>query len=254
MNDGTIKNAYPLPLISDLIDKLKGAKVFTKLDLRWGYNNVRIKDGDQWKAAFKTNRGLFEPMVMFFGMCNSPATFQNMMNDLFRDMIDKGWIVIYMDNILIFSDNLEDHQKRTLRVLQRLQENDLFLKIEKCFFEVTEIEFLGMIIRPGYIAMDEAKLKGIKDWPTPSTVKGVRSFLGFGNFYRRFISHYSDIARPLNDLTKKDKRWEWSEECQKAFETLKEKFAEAPVLLMPDHSKPFTIESDASKFATGAVL
>ena len=164
------------------------------MDLQSGYNNVRIKEGDQWKAAFKCSRGLFEPTVMFFRLCNSPPTFQAMMDDLFHDMIDEGWMVIYMDDILIFSKDAEVHADRTLRVLQRLQEHDLFLKPEKCFFDVVEVEFLGLIIRPGFIAMDPTKLQGIRDWPAPSTVKGVRSFLGFGNFYRRFISHYSDLA------------------------------------------------------------
>ena len=113
LNNGTIKNTYPLPLVGDLLDKLKGAQWFTKLDIRWGYHNIRIKDGDQWKAAFKTNKGLFEPTVMFFGLCNSPATFQAMMNEIFKDMIDEGWIIIYMDNILIFSKDLDEHQKWT---------------------------------------------------------------------------------------------------------------------------------------------
>jgi len=254
LNEGTIKNAYPIPLVSELTDKLKEAKIFTKLDLRWGYNNVRIKKGDEWKAAFKTNEGLFEPRVMFFGLCNSPATFQNMMNDIFRDMIDEGWLVIYIDDMLLFSKDPKEHRERTLRVLQRLKENDLFLKGEKCKFDVTEVEFLGMILRPGEIAMDPSKLAGIKDWPTPSNLKAVRSYLGFCNFYRRFIPYYSDIARPLNDLTRKDRQWKWTTECQKSFDTLKQRFGEAPVLKMPDSFKPFIIESDASKFATGAVL
>lgn len=219
LNKNTVKNTYPLPLVGDLMDKLKGAKVFSKFDIRWGYNNIRIKDGDQWKAAFKTNRGLFEPMVMFFGLCNSPATFQNMMNELFRDYLDEGWVVIYMDDILIFSDNLDEHKLRTKRILERLKKNDLYLKPEKCSFEVPQIDYLGMVISKNKIAMDPAKLSGIRDWPTPLTVKEVRSFLGFGNFYRKFISHYSEIARPLNDLTKKNLVWKWSEECQKGFDT-----------------------------------
>lgn len=254
LNEGTVKNAYPLPLIGELVDRLKGATVFSKFDLRSGYNNVRIKDGHQWKAAFKCSKGLFEPTVMFFGLCNSPATFQAMMNDLFKDMLDEGWLVIYMDDLLIFSMDLPTHQERTRRILQRLRESDLFLKPEKCHFDVTEVEFLGMIIRPDHVAMDPAKLDGIRDWPTPTSVKGVRSFLGFGNFYRRFISHYSDLAHPLNDLTRKDQPWIWNTEHQTAFDTLKQRFAESPVLLMPDKSKPFSVESDASKFATGAVL
>jgi hypothetical protein len=211
LNEGTVKNAYPLPLISELMDQLKGATIFTKMDLRSEYNNVRIKDGDQWKAAFKTNWGLFEPTVMFFGLCNSPATFQAMMNDLFRDMIDEGWLVIYMDDILIASNDLEEHRRRTRMVVNRLHDNDLFLKLEKCYFEVPKVEFLGLIIQDGELAMDPAKLKGIADWPAPTTVKGVRAFLGFGNFYRKFIHHYSALARPLIDLTKTKggPTWEW---------------------------------------------
>jgi hypothetical protein len=254
MNDGTKKNAYPLPLITDIMRQLVGAKYYTKLDVRWGYNNIRIKKGDEWKAAFKTNRGLFEPTVMFFGMCNSPATFQAMMDDIFMGMIEGKMVIVYMDDILIFAETEEELQKRTKMVLEKLREHDLFLKAKKCEFCKTKIEYLGMIVEEGKISMDPVKLGGIRDWPIPTTVKQVRSFLGFGNFYRKFISHYSDLARPLNDLTKKDKKFEWTDECQKAFETLKARFTEEPVLLMPDHSKPFQIESDASKVATGAVL
>jgi len=254
LNEGTIKNAYPLPQVDKLLDKLKGAKYFTKLDLRWGYNNVRIKEGDEWKAAFKTNKGLFEPLVMFFGLCNSPATFQNMMNDIFIMETNEGWILIYIDDILIFSKRKKELQKLTLRVLKKLQENDLFANLDKCTFEATEVDYLGMIISEDQIKMDPAKLKEIKDWPSPMTVKQVRSFLGFGNFYRKFIGHYADITRPLNDLTKKDLTWNWTDACQEAFEKLKEEFQKAPVLLMPDSTKPFVIETDASKFATGAVI
>jgi len=254
LNEGTIKNAYPLPRVDELLDKLKGAKYFTTLDLRWRYNNVRIKEGDEWKAAFKMNKGLFEPLVMFFGLCNSPATFQNMMNDIFIMETNEGWILIYIDDILIFLKRKEELQKLTLRVLKKLQENDLFANLDKCTFETTEVDYLGMIISEDQIKMDPAKLKGIKDWPSPTTVKQVRSFLGFRNFYRKFIGHYADITQPLNDLAKKDLTWNWTDACQEAFEKLKEEFQKAPVLLMPDSMKPFIIETDASKFATGAVI
>ena len=161
LNEWTIKNAYPLPLVSDLMRQTRGARYFTKLDLRWGYNNIRIKKGDEWKAAFITNKGLFEPRVMFFGLCNSPSTFQAMMNEYFWDMINEGWIVIYMDDILLFAETLEELQKRTKRVLQRLKENNLFLKIKKCKFAQKEIDFLGMILTHNHIKMDLAKLAGI---------------------------------------------------------------------------------------------
>jgi hypothetical protein len=254
LNDWTVKNSYPLPLISEIMDKLKGAKYFTKLDMHWGYNNVQIRKGDEWKAAFKTNKGLFEPTVMFFGMYNSLATFQAMMDDIFMTMIDNRLVIVYMDDILIFANTKEELEQITKLVLEKLWEHDLFLKAKKCEFCQTRIEYLGMIIEEGKISMDAVKLGGIRDWPVPTTLKQTRSFLGFENFYRKFISHYSELARPLNNLTKKNKNFEWTTECQEAFDTMKNRFTEEPVLLMPDQSKPFQIESDASKVATGAVL
>uniref|UniRef100_A0A0W0GCX0 Putative reverse transcriptase-rnase h-integrase n=1 Tax=Moniliophthora roreri TaxID=221103 RepID=A0A0W0GCX0_MONRR len=233
---------------------LRGATIFSKLDLRNGYNNVRIKDGDQWKAAFKTNRGLFEPTVMFFGLMNSPATFQAFMDDILSDFMAEGWCLVYMDDILIYSTNEEEHRKRSQRLLQRLKEQDLYLKPHKCEFNVTEVIFLGLVIRPGTIGMDPVKLAGIQDWPAPTTVTGVRSFTGFANFYRKFIGRYAEIARPLYDLTKKGVPFVWSDACQDAFETLKQKFSQQPLLQIPDSTKPFIIESDASKWASGAVL
>ena len=174
LNEHTVKNAYPLPLITELLNKLKGAKYFTKLDIRWGYNNVRIWEGDQWKAAFKTNRGLF---------CNSPATFQAMMDDIFGDMISECIIIVYMDNIFLFAADKATLMKNTKQVLQRLHDNNLFLKLTKCEFYKTKVEYLGMVIEEGKISMDPGKLAGIKDWPAPTTVKATRKFLGFGNFY-----------------------------------------------------------------------
>ena len=254
LNEWTVKNAYPLPLISELMDKVKDAKYFTKLDIRWGYNNVRIRDGDQWKAAFKTNRGLFEPTIMFFGMCNSPATFQAMMDDTFQDLIGEEIVIIYMDDIFLYAKDKETLRINTKRVLQRLQDNDLYLKPKKCEFEKTKIEWLGMVIEEGRIAMDSGKVKGIEEWPIPTTVKQVRGFLGFGNFYRRFIRRFSEIARPLNELLKKDRKFEWTDECQKAFDALKRQFTREPVLMTPDQTRPFQVECDASKYASGAVL
>jgi len=146
LNDMTVKNKYPLPLISKLVNQLRGAKYFTKLDIRWGFNNVQIKEGDEWKAAFRTNRGMFEPLVMFFGLTNSPATFQTMMNDIFTDMISEGVVVVYLDDILIFTKDLEEHRQITHQVLGRLAEHQLYLRPEKCEFEKTWIEYLGLVI------------------------------------------------------------------------------------------------------------
>ena len=194
LNDWTIKNSYPLPLILEIMDKLKGAKYFTKLDIHWGYNNIQIKKGDEWKVAFKMNKGLFELTVMFFGMCNSPATFQFMMDNIFITMIKGKLVIVYMDNILTFAGTKEELTWITRMVLEKLWENDLFLKAKKCKFYKTKIRYLGMIIEEGRILMDPVKLGGIRDWLTPTMVKQVQSFLGFGNFYRKSISHYSDLA------------------------------------------------------------
>jgi hypothetical protein len=254
LNDGTIKDAYNLPLISDLLLRLRQYRLFTKMDVRWGYNNVRIKEGDEWKAAFSTPFGAFEPTVMFFGLCNSPSTFQRMMNEYFWDYISEGWVVIYMDDILICAEDRHQLRERTKKILHRMREKDLFLALKKCKFEQEEIDFLGMIIRYNQIRMDGTKLKGIKTWPEPKTVKDVRSFLGFCNFYRKFIGHYAEISKPLTELTKKDEPFVWNEIRQEAFDTLKSKFLEEPVLVMPDPMKQFILQTDASKIAIGAVL
>ncbi|SJL16280.1 uncharacterized protein ARMOST_19800 [Armillaria ostoyae] len=253
LNEMTIKNRYPLPLISELMDKLGSAKYFTKLDVRWGYNNVRIKKDDEWKAAFRTNRGLFEPTVMFFGLTNSPATFQWMMNDIFKDLIATGKITVYLDDILIFSKTLEEHRKTTRHVLALLRKHKLFLKAEKCEFEVLETEYLGVIISEGSIRMDPIKLAGIAEWPTPTKKKELQSFLGFANFYRRFIKGYSDIVRPMTRLTGKEV-WTWGTAQQLAFQQLKNRFAIDVILRIPTEKGQFRVEADASEGAIGAVL
>jgi len=254
LNDITVKNKYPLPLISELVNKLQGAKYFTKLDVRWGFNNVRMKVGDEWKAAFRTNRGLYEPLVMFFGLTNSPATFQTMMNSIFDDLISEGVVVVYLDDILIFTKTLEEHREVVRKVLALLEKHNLFLKPEKCDFEQTSVEYLGVVISQNSVKMDPAKVAGVAEWPTPTTKKEVQSFLGFTNFYRRFIEGFSHHARPLFNLTKNDVQFRWSSDEQSAFDTLKEKITSTPILILPDNSKPFRIEADSSDFATGAVL
>ena len=183
LNKHTVKNNYPLPLIAQLVNKLQGTKMFTKMDLRCSYNNIRIKKGDEWKAAFICHHGAFEPLVMFFGFCNSPSTFQTMMNEIFTDMEDV--VVVYIDDIMIFTktDNLKEHDMIVLEVLRRLEENDLYVKPEKCTFHTTQVDFLGMIVGKDGIKMDQEKVKAILDWPAPSNIKGVRSFLGLANFY-----------------------------------------------------------------------
>jgi len=200
LNAVTIKNRYPLPLISELVSQLHGARYFTKLDVRWRFNNVCIKPGDEWKVTFHTNRGLFEPFVMFFGMTNSPATFQTMMNNIFRTLIVEGIVVVYLDDILIFTRTEEKHERAVRRVLKVLAEHKLFLCPEKCEFHRKEIEYLGLVISENKVAMDPVKVAGVCDWPTPENQTDVQAFIGFVNFYRHFIRDFSTIARPLFDL------------------------------------------------------
>jgi hypothetical protein len=178
-----------------------------------------------------------EPTVMGFGMTNSPATFQSLMNSVFADLIATGVVAVYMDDILIYTPTLVEHRKIVREVLQRLQDHDLYLKPEKCEFEKQEIEYLGMIIRPGEVCMDPGKVSAVRDWPTPTTLRDVRAFIGFSNFYRRFIKDFSSIARPLHDLTKKDVPWHWHAEQQHAFDTLKEKFCQEPILKVYCHGR-----------------
>jgi hypothetical protein len=176
----TRKNHYPLPLIDDLIHRLKDAQYFTKLDVRWGYNNVRIREGNEWKATFRTNRGLFEPLVMYFGLTNSPATFQTMMNKIFQDLITEGIVSVYLNDILIF----KEHSRITRLVLDRMREHKLYLRPEKCEFERTKIKYLGVIISHNKVEIDLVKIAGVADWLMPSNKKKVQSFIGFINFYQ----------------------------------------------------------------------
>ena len=212
LNNITVKNRYPIPRIGELIDALSHASIFTKLDLRWGYNNIRIKEGDEWKTAFITQRGLFEANVMYFGFCNAPATFQAMMNTIFGDLIQDGKVIVYLDDILIFGNDKAEHRRIVREVLKRLRANDLYAKAEKCFFEKDSVEYLGMVISKNHVAMDEEKVAGVLDWPIPKKVKDVQAFLGFANFYRRFIQDFAKILQPLTDLTKKDTPWVWGTE------------------------------------------
>jgi len=256
LNNWTVRNTYPLPLIKELISKLIKKKWFTKLDIRWGYNNVCIKEGDEWKTSFKMNRGLFKCLVMFFSLTNSPATFQTMMDALFDDLVATGNVIIYMDNILIVtdSDDIEEHIKIISIVLKRLEDNNLFLKPEKCHFHRHEVEYLGIIVGNGQVKMDPIKVKGLTNWPIPTTVSELRSFLGFGNYYKDFIQDYSRLARPLHDLTKKKHAWKWEDDQQTTFDTLKHKFTSYPVLRNPDPTKCYIVDTDASAHAIGATV
>jgi hypothetical protein len=260
LNSHTVRNQYPLPLIAQLILDLSGAHIFSKVDVRQGYNNVQIKKGDEWKAVFKTKFGHWEPLVMFFGLTNSPSTFQEMMNIIYKEVIEKhaarGTIIrIYMDDIAIATTGtLQDHIDAVCEVLQVAEQHDLYFKLSKCTFHASSIDYLGVIIEKGMTRMDPVKIMGIKNWPIPTKVKDVRSFLGFCNFYRPFIRGFAHLARPLNELTRKDAEWSWGTRHQKAFEELKNRVTTEPVLAHPILTDPFELEVDASGFAMGAVL
>jgi hypothetical protein len=257
INKYTKRNMYLLPLIKEIIAQIRDVDWFTKFDIRWGwgYNNIQIKDGDQPKAAFKTNRGLFEPNVMFFGLTNSPATFQMMMDAYFREEITKGKVFIYMDDILIpTKGSLQQHNRDIVKVLKKLLRHNLYLNPEKCYFHKKQVEYLGVIIGNGKVQMDPIKTRGLTDWPQPTKLKELHSFLGFGNYYRDFISNYSHIARPLNELTKKNTAYIWSKEAEQAFQTLKKAFTLYPVLRNHDPERRYILETDTSDFAMGATL
>jgi len=183
LNKWTIKNNYPLPLISDIVGNIGTKKVFTKMDLRWEYNNVQIKEGDEWKVVFTTPEGSFEPTVIFFGLTNLLAIFQAMMNELLRDLINTGKVAAFIDDVIIGTEGEEGHDELVAEVIKRLEENDLYIKPEKCKWNVREVGFLGVIIEPDGIKMEEEKVRGVLDWPTPKCVKDVQKFLGLVNYY-----------------------------------------------------------------------
>jgi len=254
LNEWTIKNNYPLPLILDVLENIGTKKLFMKMDLRWGYNNVRIKEGDKWKAAFMMPEGLFEPTVMFFRLMNSPATFQAMMNELLRDLINMGKVVVFIDDVIVGTEIEEGHDELVTEVVKRLEKNNLYVKPEKCKWKVRKVEFLGVVIGPEGIKMEKEKVKGVLEWLTPKCVKDVQKFLGLANYYCWFIEGFAIVARPLHDLVKKEKRWNWTEREEKVFKELKERFTKKPVLAAPDIDKKMRMEVDASDYVTGGVL
>jgi len=253
LNQVTIKDKTPLPLIGEVIDKLKEAKYFNKLDLIWGYNNVQIKKGDKWKAAFLTNKELFKPRVMYFGLCNLPGTFQRMMNSIFRELLHEGVLANYMDNFIILARTMEELEERTIQFLKIAEKHNLCFKQLKCDFNMEGIPILGVVAGKGQVRMEQEKIKAVKEWKTPMKIKDVESFLRFANFYRRFIHNFSHTARPLNELKGK-KEWKWEKEHQEAFEELKEKIMSQPVLSLPKRERKFRVETDASGHAIGGVL
>jgi len=215
---------------------------------------MRIKEGDEWKAAFSMPKGSFEPMVMFFGLTNSPAMFQAMMNDLLRDLVVEEKVVVFIDDVMIVTETEEGYNKIVKEVLRRLEENDLFVKPEKCVWKVREVGFLGVIIGEDGVRMEKEKVQGVIEWPVLRNMKDMQKFLGLANYYRWFVKYFARIAKLLHEITRKETKWSWGERQQKAFEGLKERFTMELVLVTPDLDKEMRVEVDASDFAMGGVL
>jgi len=253
LNKISVKNSYPLPRIDQLLDRLHGAKVFSKLDLQMGYNQIRLEPNDVPKSAFRTRYGLYEYLVMPFGMCNAPATFQRTMNDIFRDYLDI-FVLVYLDDILVFSRNPQDHARHLRIVLGILQKHQFYCKLSKCQFGRESMDFLGHHVGARGIQAAAAKHAAIAEWPVPTCPTDIRSFLGLANYIRRGVQGFSSMAVPLLELTHLGVKWNWQPRHQAAFDTLKLACVNSSVVRAPNPDAPFIVTTDASAFATGAVL
>jgi hypothetical protein len=253
LNNITVKNSYPLPLVDELFDRLQGARHFSKIDLRSGYHQIRIAAEDVPKTAFRTRYGHFEFLVLPFGLTNAPATFMHLMHQAFRPFLD-SFVIVFLDDILIYSKTLDEHVIHVRKVLVVLRREKLYAKLSKCELMRTEVEFLGHIVGRQGVRMMEDKVKAVEQWPTPANVTHVRAFLGTAGYYRKFIKDFSAIAAPLSNLTKESTRFEWSPAAESAFRQLKAAMVRGPILVLPDPNRPYVVNTDASGFAVGAVL
>jgi hypothetical protein len=253
LNKVTIKNRYPLPRIDDLLDQLQGARVFSKVDLRSGYHQVLVKEEDIPKTAFRTRYGHYEFLVMSFRLTNTPEIFMDTMNRVFHDYLDQ-FTVVFIDDILIYSKTLEEHNEHLRKVLERLRSEKLYAKLEKCEFWLDSVSFLGHVISGEGVAVDPEKVKDVVEWTRPTSVFEIRSFLGLAGYYRRFIEGFSKLSRPLTALTQKNARFVWTDECEQCFQELKRRLVTAPVLALPTESGNFVVYSDTSKKGLGCVL
>ncbi|KAD5318253.1 hypothetical protein E3N88_18199 [Mikania micrantha] len=253
LNKLTVKNRYPLPRIDDLFDQLQGASWFSKIDLRSGYHQLKVREQDIPKTAFRTRYGHYEFLVMSFGLTNAPAAFMDLMNRVCRPMLDRS-VIVFIDDILIYSKNEGDHACHVREVLEILRKEKLYAKFSKCAFWLREVQFLGHVVNPEGIMVDPAKVETIMKWSPPKSPTEVRSFLGLAGYYRRFIQDFSKIATPLTKLTKKDVKYEWGPNQEQAFSVLKEKLTQAPVLALPDGNDDLVVYADASRQGLGCVL
>ncbi|KAF5762870.1 putative nucleotidyltransferase, Ribonuclease H [Helianthus annuus] len=253
LNKVTIKNRYPLPRIDDLFDQLQGASYFSKIDLRSGYHQLRVRDEDVHKTAFRTRYGHYEFLVMPFGLTNAPAAFMDLMNRVCKPYLDK-FVIVFIDDILIYSKNQADHEKHLRCILELLQREKLYAKFSKCEFWLREVQFLGHVVSERGIQVDPAKVEAVMNWQEPKTPTEIRSFLGLAGYYRRFIENFSRIAAPLTSLTKKKEKYIWGPKQQESFEILKQKLSNAPVLTLPEGTDEFVVYCDASHTGMGVCL
>ena len=250
LNKVTVKNKYPLPRIEDIFDQLRGAGMFSKIDLRSGYYQLPVKDTDVAKTAFRTRYGHYEFLVMPFGLTNAPAAFMDLMNRVFQPYLDQ-FVVIFIDDILVYSKNEQEHAHHLKIVLQTIREHQLYAKLSKCDFWLKEISFLGHIVSAEGIRVDPSKIEAIMQWNAPRNVTEVRSFLGLAGYYRRFVKGFSVIVSPLTKLLRKGVKFEWTNRCQERFDQLKKMLTEAPVLTQPTPGKEYVLYTDASKNGLG---
>ncbi|KAL0319703.1 UNVERIFIED_CONTAM: Retrovirus-related Pol polyprotein from transposon.6 [Sesamum radiatum] len=253
LNRVTVKNKYPLPRIDDLLDQLKGATIFSKIDLRSGYWQLRIAKKDIPKTAFRTRYGHYECLVMPFGLTNAPTAFMALMNRTFQEYLDQ-FVIVFIDDILVYSKNREEHEQHLRVVLQILKEKELYAKLSKCEFWVNQVVFLGHVISGDGVMPDPSKVKAIMEWRIPKNATEVRSFLGLAGYYRRFVEDFSIIAGPLTKLLRKGIAFQWTEQCQQSFDELKRRLTSIPILVLPSGSGGFVVYTDDSKQGLGCVL
>ncbi|GJT43704.1 putative reverse transcriptase domain-containing protein [Tanacetum coccineum] len=253
LNKLTVKNRYPLPRIDDLFDQLQGSSVYSKIDLRSGYHQLRVREEDIPKTAFRTRYGHYEFQVMPFGLTNAPAVFMDLMNRVCKPHLDK-FVIVFIDDILIYSKSKQEHEKHLKIILDLLKKEELYAKFSKCEFWIPKVQFLGHVIDSEGIHVDPAKIESIKDWASPKSPTEIRQFLGLAGYYRRFIEGFSKIAKPMTKLTQKKVKFEWGDKQEAAFQLLKQKLCSAPILALPEGSEDFIAYCDASKKGLGAVL
>ncbi|GJT30651.1 putative reverse transcriptase domain-containing protein [Tanacetum coccineum] len=253
LNKLTVKNRYPLPRIDDLFDQLQGSSVYSKIDLRSGYHQLRVRKEDILKTAFRTQYGHYEFQVMPFGLTNASAVFMDLMNQVCKPYLDK-FVIVFIDDILIYSKNKKEHEEHLKAILELLKKEELYAKFSKCEFWIPKVQFLGHINDCQGIHVDPTKIKSIKDWASPKALTEIRQFLGLASYYRRFIEGFTKIAKLMSKLTQKKVAFEWGDEQEAAFKTLKNKLCSAPILALPQGAENFIVYCDASQKGLGAVL